>query len=189
MKKNKDILRHEMLNVLTVLHLLLEDEDLDAESQADALKKIELLSILIRYEKLFLEEEISLFLQKTSLRDSFFELEALEEYNISLPGEGDILLETDRYHFLSGMQEVFDFFLSRSKESALLLQEKQRTLCLMHSLSLDEIPQKKPLLLMLKEKDQGALSFQLGLHLLDALGIQIQQKKGEMRFLFSKPSS
>ena len=68
-EKIKRLIRHELLNILTLINVLISSDELDEAKKEQILDLIKLASLLITYENVFLGKKPKFFIQKVNLKE------------------------------------------------------------------------------------------------------------------------
>jgi len=188
MDKDKALLRHEILNIFTLLNFEVAGTDLDEAKKAGILRHLKLLTLLIKHEDVFVGKQSELFKTEVDLGE-ILEIVVMihqkeferRDIKLTVPGEA-MMVEVDR----KLLQETLEEILVKLMASATTIDMTQEngTLKIAHNAS--ERPEDKRVDLMECLTDKTAdFSYQLALRLLELNGATLKSENGLISISFS----
>lgn len=184
MDKTKQFIRHELLNIFTIINHLLSEEKLTKIEREEALKMMKVATIMVAHEEILLGKNPKGFLQKVSLQDIIesqllIAEEKLKRKKLQIkPLKGDpIIVLTDRYYFSEALGYILNAIFSRSSHVTFAFDEKKCQLVIQHDVQ-KILPVRAELKKALHEKhrDSTQIMLHLALTLLKAGRIKVQEK-------------
>jgi len=190
MLRKRSILRHELLNIVTVLHfLLLEEGSVDKEKSADLLRKM---TMLIAHEKFFLGGKVDFFKQYLSIKDITDTVVAVTNTRIKnkdflISNEcPDIDIFIDRYY----MEEALKLLMEKIIEEGNLLKfsydMQSNSLKINYEGVEFEPDNKQSLMACLNKKTiyNGDVGISLAFKMLKSMGLKIEAKTNLLEVKF-----
>jgi hypothetical protein len=193
MNSIKALLQHEALNCIMLLKFHLGDlkSETEDETKSEINDLIEFLTILVKYEDVFLGE-VHFFLEEISLRDSLEMVLLIEEEAIVKGGvavelfEDPVLIEMDRFYLESALKFLIRILLLESERLIFSYDERTRTLKISYIGQELLFDQEKSLADHLKSKPfvKDAFYFQLALEIFRLYGLEFKLFPGEILLHF-----
>ncbi len=185
MDDSKSFLRHEELNIITLLNFLIADSDLDADKRGDILKQLKMLALLIGQEKLFLGERRDFFIREFDLMDVLDMLPLLLEEEIRRTGlelELPVFagkVEADFDVLKNGLEQLILSLASGTKKIEISYDDASHRLLIQFDGECSIKKEKGPLIELLnKGLDHAIINLQVNLHLMEMSGLKLSFDPG-----------
>lgn len=187
----KSFLQHELQNILMIIGF--QVEDLKSKKKKEILDSVQLASLLVEYENLFLGKRLNFFCQKINLSDIWEILinnnqELIQNKNIQIitkSNDNDIL-KIDRDYILKALNQIFILILKKSSQVKLIFHKKTNTLTFQHNAGfiseIQEIPIKQAF--QTKENRYFTLALQTSLRILKEFKSILTIQKNTISILF-----
>ncbi len=178
MPTKKDILRHFLLNTLTVLSFELERENLSSERGERILQLLKTCSLVISNESLFLNKQPNLFLQRIDLKEILDIVSTVlgsQEKRVKTL-EQSVFLNADKNYLIEAFKHLINKILDSADRIELEYDDGNSTLTIKHNAKQRLKIEKQPLDTCLTVKDMTVekMEFQLALAIFDLHGYKIQ---------------
>lgn len=193
MDKTKQFIRHELLNIFTIIYHFLDEEKLTKSEREEALKMMKIATMLVAHEEIMLGENPSCFLQHVSLQDIvegqlLISEDRLKGKKLKIHNlKEDPMVLTDRYYFNEALGYILDPLFAKSTQIAFTFDAEKNALIIHHDRTkiLPPRPQLKKTLHE-KHRDSTQIMLHLALILLKACHIETQEKIGSITLTFRK---
>jgi len=191
-KKIKAILRHELLNILMVINVLIADEALEAGEKEQILDLTKLASLLLIYEDIFLGKKSKLFLQEVSLKEILEIVLAVHEKKIAnhsvvvtLP-ENDFFVKTDKDAVKEALEQIVGKLLDSVSVMEFRFNSQANELVIIYEREGSLKIRKIPLMECLSKKalPDNEIGLQLALEILNINGIKFVLAGRKIAFAF-----
>ena len=182
--ENKSLVRHEILNALTVLSFLLAEQKLPADKKQELDYYLRICITLTQYQDIFMGKLPASESRSISLLDALeIALASKTDCKVTLPKQ-DITIEVDGYYLEKALRAVMQQHLRHAKQ--LCLRIVARSLLIKHDATEQDIFAKKPLLTCLKDTQINIdqLDYQLGLEIFKISGVRFEFRAGETEIRF-----
>jgi hypothetical protein len=194
MKNAQQIIKHELLNIFTVMGHIISPETNCPKAKKQLLELITLSSLLVSHSEIFSNKKPKFFYQKVFLNELLETSFYIAQENESGGKKLTIFLEKvfikiDRYYIGEALREILRRLLQLSQTIQAQFDETTRTLKLIHT-GKNIIPKKVDLLDILnsKNRENREIFFQLGLKILQLSKVTLKEKKGELLLIFPENS-
>jgi len=186
MKNSKDILRHKLLNIITIVSIWFDEKNFKDVSRPTSLLK--LAGLIVAYEKAFLGERFDFFIQPCNIRDTIYiaicsNEDIIRKKKIDIANfKNDVIIDVDRYFFSESINQIFTTLLKiSSKNIHFWFNEKNKNIEISFDGKINPNIVNKSLIESLDQKDIDIdeIGFLLALNILKQLGkeIEIEQHK------------
>lgn len=187
--RNSIIIKHELLNLLSIIQINLIEGTLDANTRQQLIHLLNIASILISHEEIAFGEKPALFLQSIQLEDIIDDLQQRQP-NDFLPLETSsespqICISIDRYFFTEALQILIGHLTSRGESVHWNWNPQLKHLSIQHNAKLSE----EILDLKKKRSSLSEIGLPISLLLIEAHDIEIHQKAQEIILDFKSVSS
>lgn len=190
MKDTKSVLRHEILNILTLISFSVSDSKLDQSKKSEIDDWIKLINLLIAHEDVIFDKKPKLFLRENNLNEILEIIMAiikdkLTKIKITLP-ENDLHVKIDRNLIKECLEQIIKKLLESSTEIECVLCDKKNQLIIIHN-SKDKLNiKKKSFVKFLNKKDfmHSEIPFQFALNVLDIHKAKITSSKNKIVITF-----
>ena len=112
MNKNKSLIHHEILNVITLINFEISGSALPEAKKKDLLKDLRLLTIFINYEDVILDEKRELFKRQVHINEVLETIQIIHEKHMknlhvefNLP-TGDLTAEVDHKMIQEALEQI-----------------------------------------------------------------------------------
>jgi hypothetical protein len=189
----KHIIQHFVLNLFTVLNAEISDLDINAKKKSKIMDLIKIASVIIAYEKIFLDEKIELFVQDVSL-DEIIKLicaihkEDIQKNKIKIKfANSDISLKTDKHYLNEALKYIIYKLVKNSSFINFDYDSKKKILKIMHDIK--DLNEGKYTRLSECLTIHGItfdeIQYQLALNILKMLNAEIEFKPNELNIQFN----
>ena len=182
--ENKSLVRHEILNALTVLSFLLAEQKLPTDKKQELDYYLRICITLTQYQDIFMGKLPASESRSISLLDALeIALASKTNCKVTLP-KRDIAIEVDGHYLEKALRAVMQQHLRLCKK--LELSIKTHSLLVKHDATEQHIFEKKPLLACLKDTQINIdqLDYQLGLEIFRISGVKLELRAGETEIRF-----
>lgn len=193
MDKTKQFIRHELLNIFTIIYHFLDEKKLTKNEREEALKLMKIATLLVAHEETILGSKPACFLQHVSLQDILESQLIIAEEKLTRKKSKIVRLKenptllTDRYHFNEAIGAILTPLLATSQQISFAFDEGKNALIIHHDGG-EILPPRPQLKKTLHEKhrDGTQIMLHLALILLEACHIKTQEKPGKITLTFQK---
>ncbi|MBI5414230.1 hypothetical protein HZA38_01820 [Candidatus Peregrinibacteria bacterium] len=194
MKKTKSILRHELLNIFTLLQIELEEMKFSPSQKSRIQNLLSRAIILASHEDIFLGISPKFKLQKVLLNEFLEEVLLFHRKEIrkkkistSFPKE-NVMVSLDRYFVREALERILEKVFLDGTSIAFLYNQKTKSLSLRSSKNIAAGNFQKPILECLFEKNisNEECEYQIALSLLEMYSQKVRFQKNEMRISLKK---
>jgi hypothetical protein len=192
----KDIIRHYLLNLLTIINIEISNFSINKKNKEKIDNLINVASILIANEDIFLNNNSNLFIQEVSLKELIdFNCEILSlnrsQNNISLKKpENDLIIQVDKFHFSEALKYLLKETIKDATEVEFMIDNSKNTLIIKTNKKNDFQKPVDNLINFLKTKNfnKDDITFQLANSILKIHNISVKFNNNEilMRFRNTK---
>ena len=189
MDKKRALIHHEILNLMTIIDFTVSAADLKEEDKEEILRQLKLVTLLIKYEEIFLNREKEVLKRPVYLNEILETLvmmhgKQLKRKKVSVKiFNDDTIIKTDRKMAQEALEQILDELMGHAENVAVACQNG--------TLSIEYDPPRrladKKTDLMKCFTDRKAcpdFAYQLALHLLPLTGAKITSKKGLVKISF-----
>lgn len=186
MEKPKQTIKHELLNMFTIMEHLLSEKTVNENKRKKLLELLEISTLLIKHQEIFLKKKPHFFYQEISIHElceaAFISAQQHEytEGKIVLSGE-KLSLSLDRFHLSEAFKQLFKKILKNSREIIIMFDPETCSLEIHHQGKMVLKRRNNTQFLDSKNREIG---FQLGLEILKLCKIKISEKKGSVILSF-----
>ena len=190
MIKIKERLRHEIINIFTVINFLVGHSRLSAAKKERVVDLIKLASLLIAHENIFLGKTPKFFLEKVDVNDILNTLMIIYEERIVAKKikisfvKREFLIKADRNYVREALEQIFKKLLESATVLEFRFQDHQ--LIIVHNAGKSFDLKKKKLNHTLNQKNLIAneISFQLALEILNLNKIKFSSTRNKIVITF-----
>lgn len=188
----KDIIRHYLLNLLTIINIEISNFNISKDNKDKIDNLINVASILIANEDIFLNNDSSLFIQKISLKeliDLNCEILSLNssqnKISINKP-ENDLTIKVDKFYFSEALKYLLKEIIKDATEVEFMIDNSKNTLTIKTNKKNDFQKPVDNLITFLKTKNfnKDDITFQLANTILKIHNISIKFIKNEILMTF-----
>lgn len=180
MPNSKDLLRHEIVNRYVILSMMLDNSDLSVGSKNEMRSHLDFLTLITKYESVFLGEKLASFAQKVPFSEvlelSFsVHSEIIQKKGIQVKSlEGEKILIIDRHYLERGIFHIIGSILEHTNTISFDVSQKN-TIVILHDIESEEIFKKTDLqdFITAKKPNITECLFQIGLRILEDFSIEI----------------
>lgn len=182
MKKSAQAIKHDLLNMFTVISNLLKEKRINRKK---LLEITETSALLIKHQEIFMKKKPQFFYQKISLRELLeTALATLDENEnqikqIQLPSE-KVVLRLDRFYISEAVKQLLKRILKYSQRLQIRYHSASRILQIDHA---------SPQALLNSANKNHEVGLELGLAILRLSKIRVKEKKGQILLTFPVESS
>ncbi len=188
----KDILRHYLLNLLTIINFEISNFKINDKEKEKIDNLINIASILIANEKIFLNKKTDLFKQDLSLKDqielniAILKNEIIKRnINPEYP-EKDLIIKVDKFYFNEAFKYLLKEVINNSDKLKFLINNKNQSLKIIHN----NTKLKKPVenivkFLKTKNFNKNEITFQFAFSILKIHKIDIKCYKNKITIIFN----
>lgn len=182
-QNSKSLVRHEIMNTLTIILYKLENDPLSREEQQSLKHIIRNLSNLICYEDLLAGEKTEPFPEETSLQESLdyihFRIQSENRTGLLIDKPTSLTIKTDKQYFNECLYQIAS--LKKQKNFIQKISPNDSENCIIFTKNTAEnlIPvqlELKSLLLKTKE-DHSLFQIQIALKIAQSIGITLTEKE------------
>ncbi len=180
----KDIIRHYLLNLLTILNIELSNFNIKRADKRKIDDLIGVASILIANENIFLNEKSSLFIQDVHLKDLIeLNCEILKseiqkkKISINLP-QDDLIIKVDKFYFSEALKYLLKELIKDNTKISFGINKTDNKLEIIHERK-TELPQPADKIIdLLKTKNfqKDDITFQLACTIIKIHNIKLSLK-------------
>lgn len=192
MKNYKSLIRHEILNLLTVITIMIEEPDLNRIDRKQLRKIIQVIGILVSREEIFSGKKVKFFKEEFNLNDILSLALIIHEkclnkkkVPITLPNE-DFLAFEDKTVIKEFLDELVSHLCPMAKSIRFAYEQPKRKLMIHYEATESLDFKEKTLLDCLKEKEclVKELPIRVAMHLMNLSGIRVQWGKKTISVIF-----
>jgi hypothetical protein len=194
MKNAEQIIKHELLNIFTVMGHVISSETNCPKAKKQLLELMTLSSLLVSHSEIISKKKPKFFYQKVFLNElletSFYIAQENESGSKKLTIFSEkVFIKIDRYYIGEALREILRRLLQLSQTIQAEFDDASRTLKLIHN-GKNILPKKVDLLDILnsKNRENREIFFQLGLKILQLSKVALKEKKGELLLTFPENS-
>lgn len=188
----KDILTHYLLNLLTIINFEISGFRINEKDKEKIDNLINVASILIANESIFLNKKTDLFKQDVSLKEQIELITAVlkneiqkNSIKIKYP-KNDLIIKVDKFYFNEAFKYLLKEILNSSDKLELIIDNKKKSLKIIHN----NTELKKPtedIIKFLKTKNfnKDQITFQFASTILKIHKIKILHKKNQITIFFN----
>lgn len=188
----KDIMRHYLLNLLTIINIEISNFTISKSNKDKLDNLINVASILIANEDVFLNNDSSLFIQDVSLKELIdLNCEILNISNkknkITLKKpKNDLRIKVDKFYFSEALKYLLKDTIKGATELELFIDETKKTLTIKHNKKNDFQKPAKTLIDFLKTKNfnKDDITFQLANTILNIHKTDVNFSKNRILMTF-----
>jgi len=191
-KKTKKLIRHELLNILTVINISILDDELDEVKKEQIFDLIKLASLLINYEDIFLGLKAKPFPQRIDLKEileiiilSHKKKIADNNIKIILP-KHIFFIKADREYIKESLEQIIKKLFSLVSGIEFKFDDQANQLIILCDKEIAPKINKKILIKCLNKKDliSNELVLQLALKILEMNKVKFNVKGKEIVMTF-----
>ena len=186
MNKNKNLIHHEILNVITLINFEISGSTLAETKKKDLLKDLKLLTLLINYEDVILGEKRELFKKPVHINETLETIQMVQEKHMktmrvkfNLPTD-DLTADIDHKIFQEALEQIILRLMNTAKK--IDFRYRGNTLEIHHD---GEALNMKKVELMECLKDRQQFLLQLPLKLLELNGLKVRGGKAMIAIDFT----
>ena len=193
-KKTKKFIRHELLNMLTVINISILDDELDEAKKEQIFDLIKLASLLIGYEDIFLGLKAKPFLQRIDLKE-ILEIILLSRkkkiadnnIKIILP-EHIFFIKADREYIKESLEQIIKKLFSLVSGIEFKFDDQANQLIILCDKEIAPKINKKMLIKRFNKEDlrSNELGLQLALKILEMNKVKFNVKGKEIVMTFPR---
>jgi len=192
MKNYKSLIRHEILNLLTVITIMMEEPDLNKLDRKHLRKIVQVIGILVSREDIFAGKKVKFFKEKFNLDDILslaviIHEKCLKKRKVSyvLPSK-DFYIFEDKTIVKEFLDELITHLCPVVTSMKFTYQEAKNTFAIQYEASESVKFKKKSLLDCLIEKDclVNELPIRVAIYLLSLNGVQIKWGEKKVSVIF-----
>ena len=191
MHNSKSFLRHEILNIVTVLNFLIIDTNLSTQKKQEILEHLKMIGTLNAEEAFILGEKSAFSREEIDLNEAlqiiFYMVEAQAQKskcNVNL-NNTNLIIQSDFEALKNGLENILLALIKITKNIDLSVDESKKTLKIEYNSDQIFSIKEGDLLAYLKEKHETSEIFcKIYTDLMRANGIKISFKKNEMNIIF-----
>jgi len=191
MDNPKSVLRHEILNIITILNFLVDDSNIPPERKIEMLNHLKMVSLLTAEEKIFLAQKKGFFIRELDLMEVLDMLSFLLEKEIHRSGAVLNLpksagkVDADFDVLKKGLEQLFLCLLFDSKKIEVDYDEPSRQLCVAFDGDFSIEKESGELIELLnKGLDHATINLQVSLHLMEMSGLKLVFEPGRVMIQF-----
>jgi len=189
MNKGSTLIRHEILNIFTLLNFEVTDTDLPDITKERFLKNIKMLTLLVSYEDIFLGKKRKNFYNVVDLSEIIETIILIHHSEINRkqikiidPGN-KLMIKVDRTLIQEAIDQIFVKIIDTAKEIA--ISYKNGALKITHNASDPLLTEKFDLIKSISNREPcKKFPYQLALHLLEINGAKVLSEKSLLTITF-----
>lgn len=184
----KDFLRHELLNLFTILSFYVEDDYFNQKQAiSELLKKA---TLLIKYEKIILGKKIDFFKKEVSLFEVFEILNSIYsaqttsgKIKLKMPSR-DFFCQTDQSYLLEGLDFLLSRLIQTSTQIEVFFNQKEKKILIdFVGPSLELINEDIIDYLKTEQRNFSEIAFCFALNLFKQLGIEVKVLPSQIQII------
>ncbi len=192
MKKTKELIRHELLNILMLMDILMCNDELDEGKKKQISDLIKLAGLLIAHENIFLEKKSQFFEQKVNLREILEIIVAIHEKKISnhnikiiLPKD-DFFVKTDKRYIEEAFEKIIKKMMNSVTSMEFKFDNRNKKITIFSKEGGMPKLNKKRLIQSLSNKNllNNEIALQLALEIFNLNKIKLTSEKNKVTIVF-----
>ncbi len=191
MNNGRAFIKHEILNIVTLLNFLILDTSLSSEKKREILGHLKLLGVLTAEEEFLADKKKQFLYQKLELKDILEMVHLVIEHQtkknkIHLKVEtGSLMIKGDRNVIKNGLENLLLSLMKRSKTIEIDIDGQQK--CLFINYEAKETFKVEPgsaLDYLKKPHEDQDILCKIAVEIMKASGIKIEYKKNRIKIKF-----
>lgn len=189
MDKKQALIRHEILNLITIVNFAVSSSELQDKNKKEILERLTLITLLVKYRDVFLGKEKEIFKRPVDLNEILEAIAMIYEkqfkrnkVKLDIP-RNETMIKMDRKLVQEALGQILVELMGHAKKIAITY--KNGTLSIKYDSPQKLTDKKINLMKCLTDKEKYPnFAYQLALHLLSLTGAKVKSGKGEMKISF-----
>ena len=194
MKNAKELIRHELLNILMLMDVLIHNYELDRAKKEQLFDLIKLAGLLIAHENIFLGKKPKFSIQKVNLRETLEVIIAVYEKKITnrntkvIFPKDNFFIKTDKRYIEETLEQIIKKLINSVTNIEFKFNDQAKKLTILSSGK--DLPKlnKKHLIQSLSKENllNNEIPLQLALEILDLNKIKFTSTKNKIVMAFPR---
>lgn len=188
----KESIQHYLLNILTVLNVELSNLNISQKEKRKINDLINIASLLISNEKIFLNIKPEFYIQNISLKElvditcNIFDQEITEKNIKIIPLTEDYVIKVDKYYFGEAFKYILKEIISDSNRIEFKFDKKRKKFHILHNkkTKTNNSPNEISMILKNKHITKQDIAFKLACEILKMLNINLSCETSNTEMTF-----
>ncbi len=194
MEKTKELIKHELLNILTLINVLIRSDNLDEAKKEQIFDLIQLASLFITRKNVFLGKKPKFFKQKINLRETLEIIVAIHEKKIAnhnikviLP-KNNFFVKTDKRYIEETLEQIIKKLMNSATSMEFKFNDQTKKLTILSRGGSMPKLNKQNLVQSLSRENllNNEIPLQLALEILDLNKIKLTSTKNNVAMAFPR---